>query len=83
MFFTNHAASIEQPSDAVQSDLIAFLAVAQKYSVDFLPIMWLPEDGTVGEGGCGSVSQLVAAACLNFVFKRFHGTGDQKTTTHL
>jgi len=40
--------------------------------------MWLPELGTVGEGGCGSVSQSVAATGLNFVFKRFHGAGDSE-----
>ena len=40
-------------------DLITFLAVAQKYNVEFVPIVWQEGLGLLGEGGTANVNQLM------------------------
>ena len=56
----------------VQSDLIAFLSIVQKCSVDYLPITWQPALSTLGTGGSGTISQSTFIAEKPLAFKRFH-----------
>jgi hypothetical protein len=60
----------------VPRDLIAFLAMVQKYKIDFLPTMWQSALGVLGKGGFGMVNQAPISTTMNFAFKRFHGTTD-------
>lgn len=77
-FFTKQSATVERPSLPPQ-DLIAFLSVAQSCDVDFLPIVWHPGLGSVGEGGSATVDQSVVDRSRSFAFKRFHWTTDSDT----
>ena len=74
--FTRFSASTNRSNSDLQWDLIAFLSVVQKCSVDFLPITWQPTLGILGEGGSGTISQSAFAADMPLAFKRFHEGGD-------
>ncbi|KAA8903441.1 kinase-like domain-containing protein [Sphaerosporella brunnea] len=71
-----HSAATTSFNDAIRCDLIAFFAIAQKCNVAFLPIMWQPALGTLGEGGSGVISQSTVSSKMSFAFKRFHESGD-------
>jgi len=70
--FTRQSASTNGTNDDLQSDLIAFLSVVQKYNVDYLPITWQAALSNLGEGGSGTVSQSTFNADMPLAFKRFH-----------
>ncbi|KAK6333770.1 hypothetical protein TWF730_003953 [Orbilia blumenaviensis] len=55
-----------------EHDLLSFLAIAQANEVDFLPITWQPNLGTVGAGGTANIQQSSLDEKLSYVFKRIH-----------
>jgi hypothetical protein len=75
MFTDNTAASTNLANDILQSDLIAFLSIVQKYDIDFLDITWQPALDDLGKGGSGTISQSMYNSDLSFAFKRFHEDG--------
>ena len=74
--FSSYSASTSRTKPIVQSDLIAFLSIVQKFEVDYLPITWQPALGTLGEGGSGSISQSTYMTKNPLAFKRFYDSGD-------
>ena len=70
--FSRYSASTSCTNRVVQSDLIAFLSIVQKCSVDCLPITWQPALSTLGTGGSGTISQSTFIAEKPLAFKRFH-----------
>jgi len=70
--FTHYSASSKRTNDEPENDLIAFLSIAQKYNVDFLPITWQPALSTLGIGGSGTISQSTFMRDMPLAFKRFH-----------
>ena len=51
-------------------DLISFLAVAQTFKIDFLPIIWQPARESLGLGGTAEVSQSSINLQISLAFKR-------------
>jgi serine/threonine protein kinase len=77
--FTRYSAtSANHTNDGLQNDLIAFLSIAQKCNVDFLPITWQPALGNLGEGGSGTISQSTFNADMSLAFKQFHYSRDSE-----
>ena len=70
--FPRYSVSTSRTNHIVQSDLIAFLSVAQKCDVDYLPITWQPALNTLGIGGSGTISQSTFITERPLAFKRFH-----------
>ena len=73
--FTYHSASTNHTNGDLQSDLIAFLSIVQKYNLDYLPITWQPALGALGVGGSGTISQSTFMTDMPLAFKRFHSLG--------
>ena len=73
-----YSASTSRTNRVVQSDLIAFLSIAQKCNVQYLHITWQPALGTLGEGGSGTISQSTFMTKKPLAFKRFHDSGDSE-----
>jgi hypothetical protein len=71
MFTRYSAAPTNLNNRDLQSDLIAFLSVVQKYKVDFLPITWQPALNNLGQGASGTISQSTLATDISLAFKRF------------
>lgn len=46
-------------SSLAHPDLITFLAAAQKYNVEFVPVVWEKGLGLLGEGGTADINQLM------------------------
>ena len=55
--FSSYSASTSRTKPIVQSDLIAFLSIIQKYNVHYLPITWQLALSTLGVGGSGTINQ--------------------------
>ena len=72
--FPRYSASTSRTNRVIQRDLIAFLSIVQKYSVDYLPITWQPALSTLGDGGSGTISQSTFMIKKPLAFKRFHST---------
>ena len=70
--FPRYSASTSRTNHVAQSDLIAFLSIAQNCNVDFLPITWQPALSTLGAGGTGTISQSTFISEKPLAFKRFH-----------
>ena len=72
--FPRYSASTSRTNHivTVQSDLIAFLSIVQKFDVDYLPITWQPALNTLGVGGSGTISQSTFITEKPLAFKRFH-----------
>ena len=70
--FPCYSASTSRTNHIVQSDLIAFLSIVQKYDVDYLPITWQPALNTLGVGGSGMISQSTFITEKPLAFKRIH-----------
>ena len=47
------------PDSLAHPDLITFLAAAQKYSVEFVPVVWEEARGLLGKGGTAHINQLM------------------------
>lgn len=75
-FFTRPAISPKEVKNKLQSDLIQFLATVKRNRIDFLPIMWQPALGNLGEGASAQVSQSVVDITSGFAFKRFYNLED-------
>ena len=58
-------------SRTYQRNLIAFLSIAQKCDVDYLPITWQPALSTIGVGGSATISQSTFMT-KPLAFKQFH-----------
>ncbi|KAL8688110.1 MAG: hypothetical protein Q9224_004970 [Gallowayella concinna] len=67
-------------ADAHQN-LLSFLAIAQKYSVDFLPITWQSALEPFGEGGTAKISQAVVNIQMSLAFKRTKLSTDSPHST--
>jgi hypothetical protein len=74
--FTHYSASTNRTHGNVQSDLITFLSIVQKYNVDYLPITWQPALTALGVGGSGTINQSTFIADMPLAFKRFHDDSD-------
>jgi hypothetical protein len=74
--FSSFSASTNFTTTEIESDLIAFLSLVQKYDVDFLPITWQPALSTLGVGGSGTISQSTFITDMPLAFKRYHEDGD-------
>ena len=70
--FARYSASASRTNRAVQSDLIAFLSIVQKFGVEYLPITWQPALGMLGVGGSGTIGQSTFMTEKPLAFKRFH-----------
>ena len=70
--FPRYSASTSHTNHVIQSDLIAFLSIAQKCDVDYLPITWQPALNTLGVGGSGTISQSTFITEKPLAFKRFN-----------
>ncbi len=46
-------------SSLAHPDLITFLAAAQKYNVEFVPVLWEEALGLLGKGGTADINQLM------------------------
>lgn len=55
-------------------NLIAFLAIAQKLEIDFLPITWQPALSKVGAGGTAEIRQSLIHLQMSFAFKTIKDT---------
>jgi hypothetical protein len=73
--FTYHSASTNHTNGDLQTDLITFLSIVQKYNLDYLPITWQPALGALGVGGSGTISQSTFMTDMPLAFKRFHSLG--------
>lgn len=62
------------PEKRVQSDthydFLAFLGLAQRIEIDFLPITWQPKLEVVGRGGTAEIWQALINVQTSFAFKR-------------
>ena len=69
-FFSHSATPAQCIEDDLPTDLVSFLAVAQKLKIDFLPITWQPALEELGEGGTARIRQSLVTLRLSFAFKR-------------
>jgi hypothetical protein len=80
LYGTKELGSGSRPSHSAAQyadhSFIAFLALAQRLEIPFLPITWQALLDDLGEGGQARVSQASANAQTSFAFKRF---GDDST----
>ena len=67
-----YSVSTSCTNPVIQSDLIAFLSIVQKYDVDYLPITWQPSLSILGVGGSGAINQSTFMTEKPLAFKRFH-----------
>ena len=65
------AAPASQVDPDEHKNLIALLAVAQHYLVDFLPVTWQPFLGSLGEGASGVIHQSSVLKEFGLAFKDF------------
>ena len=61
-----------QQISGTDDDFLAFISIAQKHNVDFIPTRWQPGFGLLGEGGYGRVNQSLVNLQFSFAFKRIH-----------
>jgi hypothetical protein len=63
---------------------ISFLAVAQKWEIEILPITWRPALDAVGKGATAKIRQLLINLQMSFAFRRIRrvnrGVSDDKGT---
>lgn len=72
------SASLTRPSENYANyDLIAFLGLAQRLSVEFLPITWQKFRGLIGGGGQAKIGQALMNLRMSFAFKRFNHQSSQ------
>jgi hypothetical protein len=66
-----HSASLANTSTlGPHHDFISFLAVAQRLTIDFLPITWQPALDSLGVGGTSEIRQSVINLHNSLAFKR-------------
>jgi serine/threonine protein kinase len=70
--FYRSASLVQPPEHYANYDLIAFLGLAQRLSVEFLPITWQSFRGLIGGGGQAKVNQASMNLRMSFAFKRFN-----------
>src|ERR1700721_2658581 len=51
-------------------DLVAFLGLAQRLEIDFLPITWQPKLDVIGKGDTAEIWQTLINVQISFAFKR-------------
>jgi hypothetical protein len=74
------AADEEFPKADQPYDLILFLAVAQYFMIEFLPVTWPQALGSLGEGGAAEVRQSPIDIQRSFAFKCIKRPEDDITT---
>jgi hypothetical protein len=72
--FSRSATSSQTVALYLHHDFLAFLAIAQRLKIDFLPITWQPAMDRVGEGATAEIWQSLINLQTNFTFKRFKGS---------
>jgi serine/threonine protein kinase len=69
--FGSSATPIHPPEQWTDYSFLAFLGLAQRLHVDFLPITWQGSLGLLGRGGQAQVNQALINQAMGFAFKRF------------
>lgn len=81
---SRNAAPVNPAGPYRHYDFISFLAVAQKWEIDILPITWQPALDAVGKGATAEIRQLLINLQISFAFKRVRrvnrGVPDDKGT---
>ena len=69
-----------QQISGTDDDFLAFISIAQKHNVDFIPTRWQPGFGLLGEGGYGRVNQSLVNLQFSFAFKRIRHSSEPNET---